>query len=389
MKLLVIVSRDYGELGNAMNFLERTPWETAPVLMLPVGMQEPGLAAGAFDIRRYDSLGEIEASVREARPDAVLLFSGYLLAIGRRFSLLHALQLLRFLRRRGTPVLTSDPFIGMVRSPLSLDFSVVLASQPGMGHRLRRAFIALVSKALSLRIYLMSRALRDACHVYPAPIEAPPAGGRTLQLNYFNSDLARASQADAVPPAGKPVWVFTLSRVDCLIQARRHGSTFVEHLAARLSEVAASGRQAVLVATPELAAQLQPMLADGADIVLRGEESYSRYMATLMAAEYAFFWNYFSFSIIHRVIAARPVFFFDEGHMVEILPALSQEGIRSFYGGWRPPLRRLSDPLPPEGLAADAQDVRLRFAAITERLGTGMAPVALVQRARERLAASE
>lgn len=387
MKLLAIVSRDYGELGNAMNFLERTPLASAPVLMLPVGMQEPGLAAGAFDIRRYDSLKEIEASVRETRPDAVLLFSGYLLAIGRRFSLLHALQLLRFLRRRGIPVLTSDPFIGMIRSPWSLDFSMVLASRPGMGHGPRRAFIALLSKALSLRIYLMSRALRNACHVYPAPIEAA-AGGRTLQLNYFNPDLAQASQSQAEPPPGKPVWVFTLSRVDCLIQTRRHGSAFVEHLAARLSEVAASGRRAVLVATPELAAQLEPMLAEGADVSLRGEESYSRYMATLMTAEYAFFWNFFSFSIIHRVLAARPVFFFDEGHMVEILPALSQEGIRSFYGGWQPPLRRLSDPLQPASLAADALDVRRQFAAITARLGTGLAPVALVQRVRERQGAS-
>ncbi|GAB6194938.1 hypothetical protein PAGU2595_002370 [Lysobacter xanthus] len=385
----MIVSRDYGELGNAMNFLERTPLATAPVLMLPVGMQEPGLAAGAFDIRRYESLNEIQASVRETEPDAVLLFSGYLLAIGRRFSLLHALQLLRFLRARGTPVLTSDPFIGMIRSPWSLDFSVVLASQPGMGRGLRRASIALMSKALSLRIYLMRRALRGACHVYPAPIEEPAAGGRTLQLNYFNPDLARASQSQAALAPGKPLWVFTLSRVDCLIQTRRHGSAFIEHLAARLSEVAASGRQAVLVATPELAAQLRPKLAEGADVILRGEESYSRYMATLMAAEYAFFWNYFSFSIIHRVIAGRPVFFFDEGHMVEILPALSQQGIRSFYGGWRPPLRRLSDPLQPASLAVDALDVRREFAAITARLTTGMAPIPLVQLARERHAASE
>ncbi|MGV8932433.1 MAG: hypothetical protein ACOH1R_10055 [Luteimonas sp.] len=383
MKILMIVSRDYGELGNAMYFLERTPLATAPVLMLPGGMKEPGLAAKDFDIRRYDSLKDIQAVVRETEPDAVLLFSGYLLAIGRHFSLLHALQLLLFLRRRGTTVLTSDPFIGMIRSPLSLDFSVVLASQPGMGPGLPRIVVVLLSKVLSLRIYLMYRALRDVCHVYPAPIQETSPGRPRLQLNYFNPELERASQAQAEIACGKPVWVFTLSRIDCLIQSRRHGSDFIEQLAARLIEVAASGRRAVLVGTPELAAQLRPMLPTDADISLRGEESYSLYTTTLMAAEYAFFWNYFSFSIIHRVIASRPVFFFDEGHMVDILPGLSHEGIRSFYGGWRPPLRSLSDPLRAETLAADALDVQTQFAAITARLRSGMTPLALLQLARE------
>ncbi|HEX5628496.1 MAG TPA: hypothetical protein VFX72_02920, partial [Usitatibacteraceae bacterium] len=95
MRLLVIVSGHFGELSLARYFLGGLGMERVPVMMVPAALgQPPGLEPGV-DIRTYADLDDIDRAVQECAPDVVILFSGYLLTIGRRFSLFKAFALLR------------------------------------------------------------------------------------------------------------------------------------------------------------------------------------------------------------------------------------------------------------------------------------------------------
>lgn len=381
MKLLVIISRDYGELGGAMYFLNGIALDAPVMLMLPQGMREPDLPGGSFALRRYDALNDIVQAVEQYSPDTVMLFSGYLLTIGRRFSLFNALRLFRFLRRKGISLLTSDPFIGLIRSPRSLAFSTVLDCHLHTRPALHRLAVWLMAHVLALRIYLMHKQLRRVWHIYPSPMDAAQFLPGHRWLSYFNGHQGDAvSMAPEEDPA--PAWIFVLSRVDCEIQTQRHGQSFIVQLAGRLHDCVQAGRRAVLIGTPELVEVLRPKVLGEARIELRVEDSYASYMHSLMRAEYAFFWNYYSFSIIQRVIATRPVFFFDAGHMVTILPALAEAGIQTFYAGWRPPLLPMAASITTASLAAAALETRHQFQRISGRLAQGLSPQDLLQEAR-------
>ena len=137
----------------------------------------------------------------------------------------------------------------------------------------------------------------------------------------------------------------------------------------------------MLVGSNRLLDALRPWLPADAEIGLHANDSYADFMARLMQAEYAFFWNLYSFSLIHRVMAQRPVMFFDEGHMVQILPALHEAGIRLFYDGWRPPVLTLAAALELPALERAATEARQQFARITQGMRQGEAPLDLLRAA--------
>jgi hypothetical protein len=124
-------------------------------------------------------------------------------------------------------------------------------------------------------------------------------------------------------------------------------------------------------------------LTDGSSgIELRENGSHADYMRHVFQAERIFLWNYFSFTVLHRILAKRPVHYFDQGHMVSSLPALEQSGIDTFYGGWRPPLLRVDEPLDErrlENLAAEACE---QFARLKSLIAREMSPRSVISAVR-------
>lgn len=379
VRLLVIVSGDYGELGGAMYFLRGLGSRACATVLVPQSLRHALSSSGEMEVHAYASLADIEARLAAVRPQAVMLFSGYLLAIGRRYSLLNVLSLLRTLRRSGVPVLTSDPFIGLIDGPAALDFSYVLGTRgTALGRRVR-------SWHLALRLALLQRQLRGCWHIYPSPIErlhGPRDGGRAISYSNNPYPLKRApdstsGEASGAEPAS---WIFVLSQIDWQVQVRTDGAGFVQSLAARLAEVASMGKRAVLIAPAGLLDALRDAASGEPRIVLVFNEGYAGFMQRLMEAEHAFFWNYYSFSVIHRVLAHLPVMFFDEGHMVHILPSLHDAGVRLFYDGWRPPLLDLSSALEAADIEQRAAEARRQFKRIAQGLGECETPLTVLRR---------
>ncbi len=378
MKLLLIVSRDFGELGNALYFLDGQVLDAPPVIMLPASFGDPGIGALSAQLRHYADLDDIIAALDTDRPDAVLLFSGYLLQVGARLSLLNSLRLLRLLKRRRIPVLTSDPFLGAIRHPWSLDFYVPIRAVRRAGGVLQLARARVEATLLGLRLYLLSRSLRAAWHGYPARVQRSGLPAQVRWSGYFN-DKAQACQPSAAAAQDQASWVFILSQIDGDILMEAEGQAFIDALCARLDDTLKAGRRAVLIASQRVLAALPPHWHARAGVELRTQCAYDEYMQVVMSAQYAFFWNYFSFSIIHRVIARRPVFFFGAGHMVRILPLLARQGIDNLYAGETPALLPMQSALDADALAQQASAVSAQFERVVAGLRSLPAPLDLLR----------
>ena len=53
---------------------------------------------------------------------------------------------------------------------------------------------------------------------------------------------------------------------------------------------------------------------------------FVEFEARLLAAEYAFYWNVFSFSVVLRIANGFPVFFYDRGHLSRTIEPLYDIG---------------------------------------------------------------
>jgi hypothetical protein len=378
MTLLVIVSRDYGELSVAKYFLAGLETVPAPVMLVPASLGQPEGIEGGVEARNYRTFADIRRAVEEIQPDTALLFSGYLLAIGTHFSLLNAFRLFSLLRRRRVSIITSDPFIGLLQGPRSLRFREMLRLRKKDGP----GFVAsIVAPLLALRTYLIHWRLRRHWHIYPAPVVHRFLAADHRGLSFYNASAVPGPAQYAMEPDAAPFWLFVLSEVEFCFQTNRRGGVFVEHLAARLRDAARPGRRVVMIGPGDLLVDLRRRISGTPGIELRDTASHGEYMRLLLQAERVFFWNYYSFSVLHRVLSDQPVHYFDEGHMVSILPGLGQIGIDTFYGGWRPPLLSLEEPLDEARIEQVTDETRENFARIRARIETGLSPRSLLARA--------
>lgn len=367
LRLLVIVSGDFGELGAARYFLQGLDLAVPPRVLVPRSLAGTVPTGAATQCQVYDGLVELQRLIHEFSPDTVLLTSGYLLAVNSDLRLRDVFKLVSGLQRLRVTLLTSDPFLGARPNPARLAWA-------DMRQRDRRdAFMG------ACVLHPLAWLLRNAWHLYPASIEALPTRTKRRCLAYFNP-LAQpiASEAHGEPPT----WLFVLSALDHRIQqslARAQGGDFAGRLATRLRECATLGRQAVLIGPRALVRELQQQLAASHGISLRSEVPQAVYLQDLMAAEYAFFWNTLSFSILHRALAERPVFFFDDGHLARIYPSVWAAGRTLFYRGWQPPLLSLDQPMDERALSVHAADTRHAFRRIGLALRQAPSPAEVLR----------
>lgn len=375
MKLLVIVSGDYGELGAAMYFLQGLRVAQAPVLMLPTALRASAGTPAGLDLRAFAGLDDLTRALDDVRPDVVLLASGYLLASGTVLGLAEAIRLLRRLRRDGVALLTSDPFLGALPLPWEIDFRRLDERGGGRWHPAalaRRALYAAVAAAMCAQLRLLGAHLRDAWHIYPVPAARLAPATRPRRLSYFNA----AANADVAP--ARPAWLFVLSKIDFEMHSRNDVAGFAARLAQRLAEAVALDRDVLVIGPEALVKALAPHVAGEPRIASHSDTGYEGYLASLLAAEYAFFWNYYSFSVLHRVLAGRPVLFFDAGHLAHFLPVLEAEGIRICYDGWRPPLLAVGAPFDARDLAVRGEETTRQFARIATDLRACPSPQELL-----------
>ena len=364
-RLLVVVTRDFGELGSAVGLLSGLGTGFEGRILLPLNLPEPDVEIAGLRWGRYASRADIERAFDEIAAQQVICLSAYLLlgtAPGLGLWGIH--RLLRHFAQGGARVDTSDPFLTLLRSPWTLRLAPLVRAQLGDGPAAWR--VRLVAAALSWRLWALVPLLRSCRHLYPAPIAAvkPP---RALRWAQYGTALP------APPPMDDGLWMFVLARIDHDVLRQQAGPAFVDQVAGRLKQAAASGARVRLVAPVALLGPLRERLPAEVRVLCELCETLplSRYLALLRSARYAFFWNRYSFSIVFRVLDGRPVFFFGAGHVERMLPAMAGAGPRCFYAGWEPPLLPSAASLTPEALERAAAAMRTPMAKAARVLAAG------------------
>ena len=320
-KVLILVSRDFGELTNALTFA-RSPGLRV-TLLVPENLYETLSDEQVIVRRLYRNTGEVRSAVRTERPDVLMLFSGYLLVLNRLFDFPAFESFLQELRSNQTLVLTSDPFLGLLRAQGPEDLGTTHPAAKWLLQHLRRAAVSLSDIP---HVYAVPCAeFHGAGKIaYRLPLEAErehSASGRALRL--------RESQC---PLEEDQFWLFVLSGEDHRIQIDRWGAdAFVGLLAARMSDAHEAGRLPVLIAptacVEALLAVLQPSVRHWA-LPFCG---YRLFEDLVLGAEHVFYWNQASNSILLRLANGLPFWSFDQGHLLRMLPALRAIALKCLH----------------------------------------------------------
>lgn len=396
-RAVLVVSKDYGELGMAVSLLRGQELARGALMLLPEQLYRANAGTPEVSAAPYAGLPDILDAVADHDPDIVFLLSGYLMAWDRLVSPAELGTLVHHLTDRGAQVVTSDPYLGLAgHITLSqVDTRMLAAGRGGLqrfGSGWRDPWWASASRVVSgllLRLRSQSRPLLDvaglasAIHLYPtsAPERGAPSGARCE--TYYNPALVRAT----TPPAGGDrtgkgtgrTWLFVVSTTDFNCQRALAGlGGFLGRLARILQSALDAERQVTLIAPPPLVDLLSSFFAARAELLPFCP--FADYERRLLEAEYVFVWNAFSFSILERFVNQLPVFFFDRGHLARTLGPFYASALRCHYGGVTPAYLDQTTRLDPAVLARLADQQRRDLSPVRERWRTSATPDALVSR---------
>lgn len=368
-RLTFVLSHDFGELFNALYFLTGTPVEAT--LLLPPRLYELNGDRLPWPTIPYQAADDVARAVADADPDLLLLFSGYLFVVNKILAAEQVQALFSGWRREGRRLLTSDPALGLMAD---LDERTFGGAHPARDW-LRQHFDWL------------GRLLADTYHLYLAPsgITQRAPHGSFYNPRYAPAFNPASDRADRY-------WLFVISPEDYLLQIQTQGRPrFADLLARRLNEVAQSGVVPVLVGPQTLredlrgfgieegqppedeaaSAPCRPMTLPGLNLVA--------FLRLLHRAQYVFYWNMYSASMLARVVAGQPFFVFDRGHLVRAMPPILPLGRRHFYAGCDVDLLDLRVPLDASRLGElAARQASALLAASLDDLARSPAPESVV-----------
>lgn len=378
-KVLMVVSRDFGELSFALTFARCAGLRAT--LLLPDNLYQPSEALDGVPSHLYSSLDDVLSAVEAQQPDAAMLFSGYLFAIGGLFDLAAVAALVADLNQRHIPVLTSDPFLGLPFGDPARPFDIALPNGAAMAQHFTQ----------------LASVLRDCTHVYMTPCSAlqspqklacgwPPA----LMRGATAASRAKRLQALTVPLHDDAFWLFVLSGEDFQVQIRQWGEQgFLILLAARMADAHHAGRTSVLVAPAACVQALSAHWTKTHKALMLPFCVHQQFEDLLLGAEHAFYWNHLSHSLLPRFINMLPTWFFGEGHLLRAISNMRKLVHETYYSGFAVVDLDMRKALSPEALQQQAVATHAARSALARRYELMLQPDALVQRVLARSVRSE
>ena len=343
---LFVLDNDYGELTTLMYFVLGQPLSRQAKLLLPERLIANNPDALPERTCRFDSMNEILRVVDADQPEIVFLCSAYLFSYHNLISFEELQGLVGALRERGCRVVTTDPFLSMLsrEDPATLISIDIPEESNEVDLEKMRKGKEIDDKRLRFEFSRCERLLRNIPHLYPAFCGAcsKQRANRidARSFSFFNHELIRpelewGTEADE-RSIRKPHWLFLLSQVDYETQLRFEGSRFFDILASKLVDTLAVGRHPILIAPDEVVRRVISRMptVDGVDII--SFCPFRRLMSLLLSAEYSFYWNAVSHTILIRLFNRRPVILFDRGHLIRNMPAIYERVVKWYYQGWEP-----------------------------------------------------
>jgi hypothetical protein len=369
-KLLFLLSNDYGELSTALYVLRGTGLDAT--LLLPERLFDANRDTLQVRSQLYANLADVVDALDREQPDVVFLFSAYLYAINGIFDLAAVEALLAELERRPVHVVTSDPFLGLL---LARGMSLFSERHP------QRQWLESHFARLAAR-------LCEVTHLYLVPPDGLAGEHKVSVFNpHILTDTAASRQRAARLAArsgielDRPRWLFLLASEDYAAQvARLRREPFEALLLERLADAARAGRQPVLIAPQACVDSVSRAGHAIRGLVAMSFCSHDLFADLLLEAEYVFYWNLFSNSLLARLANRLPVAFFDRGHLAHAVPALLDLGLKTYFPGAELVLLDQRQELMPDALTALDTQQHQTLAAATENLHRSPTPRELIDR---------
>lgn len=375
-RALLVLSKDYGELGVALSLLRGQEFARRARMLLPPPLFSINKEALPVAASPYATLDEILRVVEAHEPDLVFLLSGYLLSNDQWLSRESLDTFLQRLRDRDCRVITSDPFLGLApRLTLAqVDARIGAPSEPIWARWLTLLMLRLQgSRAKPIRV----PSLEAVTHLYPTA--TPDCDDQIQRLAFFNPTIIRADTG--APSAGgldpRPRWLFVLSLADVHVQRVLVGlREFIARLLGILRQAQDANRRPTLIAPSWLVQRLPSALPDSVEVL--SSCPFADFERRLLDAEYVFYWNAFSFSLATRVANELPIFFFDRGHLARTIKPYYDIARSCHFGGWEPTYLDQRQPLDPRTLAELGEKQKPALRMIRKRWESSPSPDELV-----------
>ena len=342
-KVLIVLSNDFGELAMALNFTEGQEFDIT--LLLPERLEKTKTEGLQRRTEYYPNILNLIASVRRHKPDLLLLFSGYLFTLDGIMAVGDMATIIKFAKDQGSRVATTDPFLGVIS-------------------RLDEKTISDLSSTKTKMLEIFSavfKVLRNIPHLYLADASHIP---RIQSFSYFNPSMLESLTVEVLSPRS---WAFVLSIEDYYAVCVEYGQhLFDEWLVKKLRQTVEAGARPVLIA-PEQCIRSVERRRPPQNWLPIAHCGIMQFQELLREAEYAFYFNVFSSSVLARGMNDRPIFFFDLGYLVRMVPTVFQAGVASYYAGTAPPILDMNTHLTYEVLRPLAESQKEGFRAAREK----------------------
>ena len=342
-RLLFVLDKDFGELTTVMYLLKGQSLFERSTVLLPERIYVPNKGRLQLPAQQYKNLADILAVCEREKPSLVFLCAGYLFSTHGTLPLDALQELVDVLRHQGCVVVTCDPFMGMIGQPNFSQLIDIPMPTPDNGDQAWA--VQLLGKAEQQRLVHNLTAsyeiLKDLPHLYPVPTAAPATpselnGIRTY--SFYNPCLLESGWSKADTESNEqPYWFFVLAQCDYEHQTIDLGfKIFFDSLIDRFAEAARAGRRVIFVAPKDCIGNLHRQLPRKNNVELLSFCDYDQFTSLLLGAEFAFYWNAVSHSILLRLLNAKPVFLFNKGHLARGVPAIYPRIIDCYYQGREP-----------------------------------------------------
>jgi hypothetical protein len=182
---------------------------------------------------------------------------------------------------------------------------------------------------------------------------------KVQRVSFFNPAILVPPETSRAP---RTRWLYVLSSTDLEIQHRLWGvGGFTGLVLQTLRRTLAEGSAPTLIGPPAIVERLSRELPAATGAELFSFCPYADFVSRLLDAEYVFYWNVFSCSLLVRLANERPVFFFDRGHLSRTIEPFYEAALAHHFGRWQP---AYLDPVRPVG--------RARLSLLAERQKAAM-----------------
>jgi hypothetical protein len=340
-RTLFILDNDFGELTTIMYLVLGQPCFRNARMLANKRLFATNRDALPGRVTLWSGEADAVAAIDSFQPHLIVFASGYLLPVHRLLSAAGIARLCEQAERIGAVVVTADPFLGLVSRGAGEDLApLVSIAIPDTADESLVAAKKMGDAMLHAALAETEKVLRAVPHLYPAytdmeGIECWPGDARNL--SFFNDALLIPPDIAAAQPGEDPYWIFLISLVDYQTQSMFEGPLEFAHIVAdRLADAVALGRRAILLGPSDLIERIGLILPADERIQLLDFCPFTRAMSLLLAAETCFYWNSVSHSVIMPLWNARPVFFFDRGHLVRAAPTIYPRILAWYHQGLEP-----------------------------------------------------